>query len=68
MNHAAHVHLGRNAVDALGAVRALEAIEPSLPATVERTITEAKAVSASESGAGEVETLQRITVNTGSIE
>ena len=71
-NHAAHVHLGRNAVDALvdalGAVRALEALAPSLPAAVERTIAEAKAVSEAESGEGEAETLRRITVNTGRIE
>ena len=71
-NHAAHVHLGRNAVDALvdalGAVRGLEELTPSLPAAVERTIVEAKAVSEPESGEGETETLQRITVNTGRIE
>ena len=71
-NHAAHVHLGRNAVDALvdalGAVRALEALAPSLPAAVERTIAEAKAVSEAESGEGEAETLRRITVNIGRIE
>ena len=67
-NHAAHVHLGRNAVEALGAVRALAALAPSLPAAVERTIAEAKAVSEVESGEGEAETLRRITVNTGRIE
>ena len=71
-NHAAHVHLGRNAVDALvdalGAVRGLEDLTPSLPAAVERTIAEAKAVSEAESGEGEAETLRRITVNTGRIE
>ena len=71
-NHAVHVHLGRNAVDAivdaLGAVRALAALAPSLPAAVERTIAEAKAVSEVESGEGEAETLRRITVNTGRIE
>ena len=71
-NHAAHVHLGRNAVDALvgalGAVRALEALAPSLPVAVERTIAEARAVSEAESGKGESETLRRITVNTGRIE
>ena len=71
-NHAAHVHLGRNAVDALvdalGAVRALAALAPSLPAAVERTIMEAKAVSEADSGEGEAETLRRITVNTGRIE
>ena len=71
-NHAAHVHPGRNAVDALvdalGAVRALAALAPSLPAAVERTIAEAKAVSEATSGEGEAETLRRITVNTGRIE
>ena len=71
-NHAAHVHLGRNAVDALvdalGAVRGLEDLTPSLPEAVERTIAEAKAVSEAESGEGEAETLRRITVNTGRIE
>ena len=71
-NHAAHVHLGRNAVDALvdalGAVRSLEGPAPSLPEAVERTIVEAKAVSEAESGEGEAQTLRRITVNTGRIE
>ena len=71
-NHAAHVHLGRNAVealvDALGAVRALAALAPSLPAAVERTIAEAQSVSEADSGEGEAETLRRITVNTGRIE
>ena len=71
-NHAAHVHLGRNAVDALvdalGAVRPLGEQAPSPPAAVERTIAEAKAVSEAESGEGEAETLRRITVNTGRIE
>ena len=71
-NHAAQVHLGRNAVDALvdalGAVRALAGLAPSLPAAVERTIAEAKAVSEVESGDGEADTLRRITVNTGRIE
>ena len=71
-NHAAHVHLGRNAVDALvdalGAVRALAALAPSLPAAVERTIAQAQSVSEATSGEGEGETLRRITVNTGRIE
>ena len=71
-NHAAHVHLGRNAVDALvdalGAVRGLAQVVPELPQAVERTIAEAKAVSEAESGEGEAETLRRITVNTGRIE
>ena len=55
-------------VDALGAVRGLEDLTPSLPEEVERTIAEAKAVSEAESGEGEAETLRRITVNTGRIE
>ena len=71
-NHAAHLHLGRNAVDALvnalGAVRALAALASSLPTAVERTIAQAKAMSEATSGEGEAETLQRITVNTGRIE
>ena len=71
-NHAAHVHLGRNAVDALVdalvAVRALTVLTPSLPAAVERTIAEAQSVSEATSGEGEAETLRRITVNTGRIE
>ena len=71
-NHAAHVHLGRNAVealvDALGSVPALAALAPSLPAAVERTIAEAQSVSEAESGEGEAETLRRITVNIGRIE
>ena len=61
-NHAAHVHIRRNAVDALAA------LAPSLPAAVEHTIAQAKAVSEAESGEGEAETLRRITVNTGRIE
>ena len=64
-NHAAHVHLGRNPVDALRGVRAFEAMEPSLPAAVDRTIEAAKPVSEAESGEGEAETLRRITVNIG---
>ena len=71
-SHAAHVHLGRNAVealiDALAPVRALAALAPSLPSAVECAIAQAKAVSEAESGEGEAETLRRITVNTGRIE
>ena len=71
-NHAAHVHLGRNAVDALvdvlGAVCALKDLVPLLPSAVERIIAQAKAVSGAESGEGEAKTLRRITVNTRSIE
>ena len=67
-NHAAHVHLGRNAVDALVAVPALATLAPSLPAAVERTIAEAQSVSEATSGEGEAETLRRITVNTGRTE
>ena len=71
-NHAAHGHLGRNAVDALvdalGAARALAALAPSLPVAIKRTIAEAQSVSEATSGEGEAETLRRITVNTGRIE
>ena len=63
------MHLGRNAidalVDALGSVRGFKVLEFFLPAAVEHTIAEAKAVSEAESGEGEAETLRRITVNTG---
>ena len=66
------MHLGRNTVDALldalATVRAPSALDPELPEAVERTIAEAKAVSETESGEGEAETLRRITVNTGRIE
>ena len=55
-------------VDALGAVRVLANHTPSLPAVVERTIAEAKAVSEAESGEGVAETLRCITGNTGRIE
>ena len=55
-------------VDALGAVRVLANHTPSLPAVVERTIAEAKAVSEAESGEGGAETLRGITGNTGRIE
>ena len=52
----AHVHLGRNAVDALvdalGAVRGLAEVVPELPQAVERTVAEAKALSEAESGEG----------------
>ena len=71
-NHAAHVHLGRNAVDAHVDAhvdeRALATLAPSLPAAVERTMAEAQSASEATSGAGEAETLRRIAVNTGRIE
>ena len=71
-NHAAHVHLGRNAVealvDALASVRALAALDPVLPEAVERAIAQARSVSEPLSGEGEAQTLRRITVNTGRIE
>ena len=71
-NHAAHIHLGRNAVDALlgalVAVRALGDLDPVLPEAVERAIAEAKATSEPISGEGEARTLRRVTVNIGRIE
>ncbi len=70
--HGAHVHRGINAIDrlrrALDAVKELEQIEIQMPAAVVEAIAQAKAVSERVSGAGESDTLQRITVNIGVIE
>ena len=59
-NHAAHVHLGRNAVDALvdACGAGLEGLTHSLPEAVERTIAEAKVVPEAESGEREAESLE----------
>jgi len=71
-SHAAHAHLGRNAVDALIAalapVRALAGETATLPPALAATIATAKPVSEPISGAGESDTLRRITVNIGRIE
>ena len=71
-NHGAHVHLGRNAVealiDALAPVRALSRLNVTLRPDVEQAIAAAKPISEPLSGAGEADTLRRITVNIGRIE
>jgi len=71
-NHGAHVHLGVNAVErliaALGRLLRLRELPAALPAPVKRAILEASQVSEAVSGAGETETLQRVTVNIGTIE
>ena len=70
--HGAHVHKGVNAIDrlraALDQVKGLERLPVSAPAAVTRAITAAAPVSEALSGTGESETLQRVTVNIGTIE
>ena len=69
--HGAHVHLGVNAIDrlraALDAVSTLRAMPVPAPAEVSRAITAARPVSEPLSGAGEAETLARVSVNIGQI-
>lgn len=69
--HGAHVHKGINAIDrllaALAQVKRLETLPVAAPAAVTQAIERAKPVSEPLSGAGESETLQRITVNIGTI-
>jgi succinyl-diaminopimelate desuccinylase len=69
--HGAHVHKGINAVDrlmaALTRIKDLERLPVNAPASVTAAITKAKAISEPLSGAGESETLQRVTVNVGTI-
>ncbi len=69
--HGAHVHKGVNAIDrlraALDALKRLEALPVAAPAEVTRAIREAASISEPLSGAGEAETLQRLTVNIGTI-
>jgi acetylornithine deacetylase/succinyl-diaminopimelate desuccinylase-like protein len=70
--HGAHVHLGANAIDrlraALDALKSLEALPVDAPPSVLRAIERSKPVSEALSGAGEAETLSRVTVNIGTIE
>ncbi|MBS0524879.1 MAG: M20/M25/M40 family metallo-hydrolase [Proteobacteria bacterium] len=70
--HGAHVHRGTNAIDrmrvALDRLKDLETIPFQAPPVVTRAIAKAKAISEPLSGAGESETLQRVTVNVGTIE
>jgi acetylornithine deacetylase/succinyl-diaminopimelate desuccinylase-like protein len=70
--HGAHVHLGTNAVDrlraALDRLDALRALAVDMPAAVAAAIAAAKPISEALCGAGEAETLSRVTVNIGRIE
>jgi acetylornithine deacetylase/succinyl-diaminopimelate desuccinylase-like protein len=70
--HGAHVHKGINAIDrlraALDALKRLEQLPVVPPADVTDAIAAAKPVSEALSGAGEADTLQRLTVNIGTIE
>lgn len=70
--HGAHVHRGVNAIDrlrtALDRLKDLERVPFKAPPAVTEAITRAKPVSEPLSGDGEAETLQRVTVNIGTIE
>jgi acetylornithine deacetylase/succinyl-diaminopimelate desuccinylase-like protein len=70
--HGAHVHRGTNAIDrlreALDHLKELEAVPFQAPPAVTQAISNAKAISESLSGAGEADTLSRVTVNIGTIE
>jgi acetylornithine deacetylase/succinyl-diaminopimelate desuccinylase-like protein len=70
--HGAHVHKGRNAIDrlrrALDGLKRIEALPVAAPAAVTSAIMTAKPVSEELSGEGEAETLQRVTVNIGTVE
>jgi succinyl-diaminopimelate desuccinylase len=69
--HGAHVHKGINAIDrlraALDALKRAETIAVAAPPQVTAAIAAAKHVSEPLSGAGEAETLQRVTVNIGTV-
>jgi succinyl-diaminopimelate desuccinylase len=71
-NHGAHVHLGDNAIvsllGALEALRPLESLPVAIPAAVRSEMERAKPVSERISGAGEFDTLCRVTVNIGTIQ
>ncbi len=70
--HGAHVHKGTNAIDrlriALDRLKDLEDVPFQAPPVVTAAIARAKAISESLSGAGEADTLGRVTVNIGTIE
>ena len=70
-NHGAHVHLGDNAIvhllGALQALQAMEAMDCPVPADVMSAMREAQPVSEPISGAGEFNTLSRLTVNIGTV-
>lgn len=69
--HGAHVHNGRNAIDALrsamSALSGLPSLEVRLPDEVEGTIDRARPVSEPIGGDGEAEVLKSLTVNFGRI-
>jgi succinyl-diaminopimelate desuccinylase len=69
--HGAHVHRGTNAIDrlrvALDRLKELENIPFQAPPVVTEAIARARPISEPLSGAGEAETLQRVTVNIGTI-
>lgn len=70
--HGAHVHLGRNAIEALMTalerIRALTEIEIAAPREIAAAIAAAAPVSEPISGAGETHTLGAVTVNIGTVE
>lgn len=70
--HGAHVHRGTNAIDrlrtALDRLKDLEELRFQAPPVVSEAIARAKPVSEPLSGTGEAQTLQRVTVNIGTIE
>jgi acetylornithine deacetylase/succinyl-diaminopimelate desuccinylase-like protein len=70
--HGAHVHKGTNAIDrlrqALDGLKRLEDLPVVAPADVTSAIMAAKPISEELSGEGEAETLQRVTVNIGTME
>lgn len=69
--HGAHVHLGINAIDrlrtALDALSSLRDLPVAAPEAVTEAIAAARPLSEKLSGAGESETLGRVTVNIGHI-
>jgi acetylornithine deacetylase/succinyl-diaminopimelate desuccinylase-like protein len=69
--HGAHVHRGTNAIDrlrvALDRLKDLETVPFQAPPAVTQAIARAKPISEALSGAGESETLQRVTVNIGTL-
>jgi len=70
--HGAHVHRGANAVErlmqALAALKSLEALPVHPPAEVAATMAAAAPLSEPLGGAGEGEVLGRVTVNVGRVE
>ena len=69
--HGAHVHLGVNAIDrlraALDALSRLSEVTVAAPPEIVRAIEAARPISEPLGGAGEAETLTRVTVNIGQI-